>query len=29
MNLWAFDHVCIFGLTVTEPAQPARAARYH
>jgi hypothetical protein len=27
INLWAFDHVCIFGLQVTEPARPARAIR--
>ena len=28
MNLWAFDHVCIFGLPVLEPAKPARAVRF-
>jgi hypothetical protein len=27
MNLWAFDHVCIFGLPVREPARRARAMR--
>lgn len=27
INLWAFDHVCIFGLQVTEPSRPARAVR--
>ncbi len=28
INLWAFDHVCIFGLQVVEPGQPARAFRF-
>jgi hypothetical protein len=28
INLWAFDHVCIFGLQATEPAKPARAVRF-
>ncbi len=28
INLWAFDHVCIFGLPVAEPSQPPRAARF-
>lgn len=28
VNMWAFDHVCIFGLPVAEPAQPARAVRF-
>ncbi len=28
INLWAFDHVCIFGLPVGEPAKPARSARF-
>ncbi|MBS1872475.1 MAG: hypothetical protein JSU00_04625 [Acidobacteria bacterium] len=28
INLWAFDHVCIFGLNVKQPARPARAMRF-
>lgn len=28
INLWAFDHVCIFGLPVSEPARPARSVRF-
>ncbi len=28
LNLWAFDHVCIFGWSVLEPGQPARAVRF-
>jgi hypothetical protein len=27
VNLWAYDHVCIFGLPVREPARRARAMR--
>jgi hypothetical protein len=27
INLWAFDHVCLFDLRVTEPAKPPRAVR--
>jgi hypothetical protein len=29
INLWAFDHVCIFGLMVTEPGRPPRAVRFN
>jgi len=28
INLWAFDHVCIFNLRVAEPAKPARSMRF-
>lgn len=28
LNLWAFDHVCIFGLNVLGPARTARAMRF-
>lgn len=28
INLWAFDHVCIFGLPVLEPGKVARAYRF-
>ena len=28
INFWAFDHVCIFGLPVREPARAARAYRF-
>lgn len=28
INLWAFDHVCIFGLPCTEPNQPARSVSF-
>jgi hypothetical protein len=27
INLWAFDHVCIFGLSLKEPARIARSVR--
>jgi hypothetical protein len=28
VNLWAFDHVCIFGLQVLEPGKAARSFRF-
>jgi hypothetical protein len=28
VNLWAFDHVCIFGLPLDEPGKMARSARF-
>ncbi len=28
INLWAFDHICIFAWPVAEPAKPARAVRF-
>lgn len=28
INLWAFDHVCIFNLDLTVPGRPGRAARF-